>query len=188
MPGSGCRSRRSAGSSWGACSCRSDRRVEVAGRGARWAWSSAVGSAPVVRLVLRAGRRSMSADRPVEATAHALAGTERLAAAGITNDSRASYRQDVKDLRVYARPPLAFYLALAGGVAVHRQPDLAHLLGAAELDLMGPARPGFDPARKHPGTRSRPTARRLDGRSRNPHDAQSADASGHRSRGRATER
>ena len=34
----------------------------------------------------------------------------------------------MKDLRVYARPPLAFYLALAGGVSVHRQPDLAHLL------------------------------------------------------------
>ena len=30
----------------------------------------------------------------------------------------------MKHLRVLARPPVAFYLALAGGVAVHRQPDL----------------------------------------------------------------
>jgi len=31
-------------------------------------------------------------------------------------------------LGLFARPPLAFYLALAGGVDVLRQPDLAHLL------------------------------------------------------------
>jgi len=31
-------------------------------------------------------------------------------------------------LRVFARPPLAFYLALAGGALVDRQPDLAHLV------------------------------------------------------------
>jgi len=36
--------------------------------------------------------------------------------------------KDVRELRLFARPPLAFYLALAGGVEVHRQPDLAHLV------------------------------------------------------------
>jgi 4-amino-4-deoxy-L-arabinose transferase-like glycosyltransferase len=38
-----------------------------------------------------------------------------------------------KDLRAYARPPLIFYLALADGVTVGRQPDLAHLSRPANL-------------------------------------------------------
>jgi hypothetical protein len=38
--------------------------------------------------------------------------------------------KEIKDLRVYARPPMLFYLALAGDISARRQPDLAHLLGA----------------------------------------------------------
>jgi hypothetical protein len=36
--------------------------------------------------------------------------------------------KEITELRVYARPPLLFYLNLAGGIAVRRQPDVAHLL------------------------------------------------------------
>jgi len=36
--------------------------------------------------------------------------------------------KDVKSLRVFARRPVTFYLALSGGVTVFPQPDLDHLL------------------------------------------------------------
>jgi dolichyl-phosphate-mannose-protein mannosyltransferase len=42
--------------------------------------------------------------------------------------------RDVKVLQAYARPPLAYYLALGRGVTVHRQPDLAHLLATGSTN------------------------------------------------------
>ena len=43
---------------------------------------------------------------------------------------RGELSSDVKDLSAFARPPLAYYMALEGAIAVHRQPDLPHLLEA----------------------------------------------------------
>ena len=42
--------------------------------------------------------------------------------------------KEMKELRVYARPPLLFYMTLAGGIPLRRQPDLAHLLEPGNPD------------------------------------------------------
>ena len=107
-------------------------RSSVRGRGTRcqMGMESPVGSAAVVRAALRRWGR-------IPGDCAGL-GPGRRRCPGLLDPSD-SLRQacrsilselpeDVRNLRVFARPPVTFYLALAGRVAVDRQPDLDHLL------------------------------------------------------------
>jgi len=98
---------------------------EVRGRDAGWA------SDPLPSLalffVLGAVFQAISPDSPWRTRRLGLlepSDSLRLASRSIQSD----LPKHVRQLRLFARPPLAFYLALAGGVDVDRQPDLAHLL------------------------------------------------------------
>jgi dolichyl-phosphate-mannose-protein mannosyltransferase len=111
--------------------------VEVAGTGARWTWKSATDPLPwftlfcvllaVVSSNVQSRRQRMSVLGPSDSLRHA------------AQIILGELPQDIKALSAYARPPLAYYMALTGGVAVHRQPDLAHLLepgGSASWALL----------------------------------------------------
>ena len=68
--------------------------------------------------------------------------------------------RELAEVRVFARPPLLFYLALAGRADLLRQPDLRRLLGPGSGPVMGVARHGARQARQ----RRRRRARRIDSR------------------------
>ena len=100
--------------------------VEVAGRAARWTWDRATDPLPWFTLlcVLSAAVSASIQSRQ-----------QRMALLGPSDSLRQASRTilgelapNTKDLSAYVRPPLLYYLA-AGAVALHRQPDLAHLLG-----------------------------------------------------------
>jgi len=102
---------------------------EVAGRGAGWAWKR-----PGDRLrwfallcVLGAVIQVVEPDWSWKGRYPSLldpSDSLRQASRSILSE----LPKDVKSLRVFARPPVTFYLGLAGRVAVHPQPDVARLL------------------------------------------------------------
>ena len=100
--------------------------VEVAGRGLRWTWITSTDSLLrftlfcMLILVISTIVNSRQKRMPVLGPSDSL----RQAAQTI----RGELPRDIKDLSAYARPPIAYYMGLDGGVAVHRQPDMAHLL------------------------------------------------------------
>ena len=101
-------------------------KIEVAGRGCRWTWNTATDPLPWFTLscVLLA---VISSNVPTkQQTMPVLGPSDSLRRA--TQTILGELPRDMKVLNAYARPPLVYYMALAGGVAVHRQPDLAHLL------------------------------------------------------------
>ncbi len=92
---------------------------------------SRVGSTAVVRRWFASCAASLMCDlqRSIAATfAHPSvlepSDSVRLACRAIQKE----HSQGVKSLRVFARRPVTFYLALGGGVTVFPQPDLDHLL------------------------------------------------------------
>jgi dolichyl-phosphate-mannose-protein mannosyltransferase len=104
-------------------------RIEVSGRGARWTCSRASDLLPWFALIciLSAVLGALSTNSPWK--------TRHLGLLEPSDSLRQACRsimselpKDLSDLRVFARPPLAYYLAVAGHVGVHRQPDLAHLI------------------------------------------------------------
>ncbi len=136
-------------------------RVEVRGRSARWTTGCDDRSASLVHPVLRR-RGGLILAHPVEATAHAPLGTKRLAAPRITNDCRPVTAR--LERVACLRSPGYFVLFGVRGRHCGEPPTRPGTpAGSRKLDLMGPARPGFDPAREYAGTRSRPIPRRLVG-------------------------
>jgi dolichyl-phosphate-mannose-protein mannosyltransferase len=107
--------------------------VEIAGRGLRWTWNLKSDPLPWFALIcISSGlSESLTSDGVREAASIPLLGPSdsvRLACRAIQKD----LPKDVKNLRVFARRPVVFYLALSGGVAVLPQPDLGHMLGQAD--------------------------------------------------------
>jgi len=102
---------------------------EVAGRGAGAAWNRSRDRLPWFAVLCVSGVL-------IEAFVPSWSGSSRFPGLLDPSDSlRQASRsilselpKDVMKLRLFARPPLAFYLALTGRVDVDRQPDLAHLL------------------------------------------------------------
>ena len=101
-------------------------RVEVAGRGARWSLSSS--SDPLPWFTLSCLLAASVSSKPQ-------AGQQHMPLLGPSDSLRRAAQTiyyelppDVKELPAYARPAIAFYMASGGSIAVHRQPDLAHLL------------------------------------------------------------
>jgi hypothetical protein len=105
-------------------------RIEIAGRGARWTYQDRLPAFAAV-CVLAAGLEARSPYSPWKIPCPGL-----LAPSDSLRDASGALLselpRDVADLRVLARPPLLFYLALAGQTRVQRQPDLAHLLDKAD--------------------------------------------------------
>ncbi|MFI5460768.1 MAG: ArnT family glycosyltransferase [Isosphaerales bacterium] len=102
---------------------------EVRGRGAGWGWNLSSDPLPQLALICVAGVvfQAESPGSPWKTRRMGLlepSDSLRLACRSIQSE----LPKDVRELRLFARPPLAFYLALAGGVDGPRQPDLAHLL------------------------------------------------------------
>ena len=104
--------------------------VEIAGRRLSLDLESRVGSTPVVRLGLHLERR-----RPMRSLPTCLGRPSPIRLLEPSDSVRLACRaiqqelpKDVKSLRVFARRPVIFYLALDGGVTVFPQPDLDHLL------------------------------------------------------------
>jgi dolichyl-phosphate-mannose-protein mannosyltransferase len=103
-------------------------KVEGAGRGAQWAWITSTDSLLrftlfcMLILVISTIVNSRQKRMPVLGASDSL----RQAAQTIRDE----LPSDVKDLSAFVRPPLAYYMALEGAIAVHRQPDLPHLLEA----------------------------------------------------------
>jgi len=102
---------------------------EVRGRDAGWGWKSDSDLLPWLALicVLGAAPQAIWPDSPWNTRHMGLlepSDSLRLACRSIQSE----LPKDVRRLRLFARPPVAFYLALAGGVDIDRQPDLAHLL------------------------------------------------------------
>jgi dolichyl-phosphate-mannose-protein mannosyltransferase len=103
--------------------------VEIAGRGSRWTWNLASDPLPWFALIciLSGVSDAISYDLSREAAPIRLlepSDSVRLACRAVGKE----IPSDVKSLRVFARRPSIFYLALGGGVAVFIQPDLNHLL------------------------------------------------------------
>jgi len=104
--------------------------IEVAGRGARWTRKDLLPGFAAV-CVLGAALPALSSDSPWKIPyPRLLAPSDSLREA--SRSILSELPEDVGDLHVFARPPLAYYLALAGRVGVHRQPDLAHLLDKSD--------------------------------------------------------
>lgn len=103
--------------------------VEVAGRGRRWSLKRDSDPLPwfvftcvffaVTSRDLQPETRAPSSPAPSDSLRQAC------------QSIKTTVPNDVRDLRVYARPPVLFYLAFIGGVNVQRQPDVAHLLEPA---------------------------------------------------------
>ena len=103
--------------------------VEIAGRGCRWTWNLASDPLPWFASVciLSGVSDAISSDWTREAAPLRLlepSDSVRLACRATQKE----IPRDVKSLRVFARRPVIFYLALGGGVTVFPQPDLNHLL------------------------------------------------------------
>jgi 4-amino-4-deoxy-L-arabinose transferase-like glycosyltransferase len=103
--------------------------VEIRGRGSRWTWDLASDPLPWFALVciLSGVSHAIASDPPQEA----LPIRHLEPSDSVRNSCRVIHQllpQDVKSLRVFARRPIIFYLALDGGVNVLPQPDLDHLL------------------------------------------------------------
>jgi len=103
--------------------------VEIAGRGSRWTWDLASDPLPWFALVciLSGVSDAISSDLRREAPPIRLlepSDSVRMACRAIQQE----LPKDVISLRVFARRPVTFYLALGGGVTVFPQPDLDHLL------------------------------------------------------------
>jgi 4-amino-4-deoxy-L-arabinose transferase-like glycosyltransferase len=106
---------------------------EVAGRGARAAWTHAGDRLPWLALVCVLGGliQALAADWSARNTFPGVLGPSdsvRLACQSVLRD----LPQGVKDLRVFVRPPVAFYLGLASHVAIVREPDVDQLLAEGD--------------------------------------------------------
>jgi dolichyl-phosphate-mannose-protein mannosyltransferase len=103
--------------------------VEIAGRGSRWTWNFASDPLPWFALVCTLSGVSDAIPSDVRQETPPIRLLEpsdsvRMACRAIQQ----ALPKDVKSLRVFARRPIIFYLALGGGVTVFPQPDLDHLL------------------------------------------------------------
>ena len=102
---------------------------EVAGRSARAGWNRSADRLPWFALicVLGAAVQALAADRSTKSGFPGLldpSDSLREACRSILSE----LPKDVNNLRVFVRPPVAFYLALPGRIVVDRQPDLDRLL------------------------------------------------------------
>jgi dolichyl-phosphate-mannose-protein mannosyltransferase len=103
--------------------------VEIAGRGSGLTWKLASDPLPwfAVVCIVSGVSDAIFADLPRETTPIRLlepSDSIRLACRAIQNE----IPKDVNGLRVFARRPVTFYLALGGVVRIFPQPDLEHLL------------------------------------------------------------
>ena len=142
---------------------RRDRRAALGGRG-RWreaarsnlrsspAGSRSVGSSRAfafhaLRCVAPSFHGSSLPASSAEQRAARLARAERLAEDGLPRRSQRSSQETSRHLRVFARPPVTFYLGQLAGVAIERQPSLERLAEAGRRRNLGVARHGDHPAR-----------------------------------------
>jgi 4-amino-4-deoxy-L-arabinose transferase-like glycosyltransferase len=109
--------------------------VEIAGRGRRWGFGMASDPLPgfVILGALVTAARFLEAPNNRSGPAASLWEASDSVRSGC-HQIREQVPRNVKGLRIYARRPVAFYLALEGGVPVFTQPDLAHLLVPAAPD------------------------------------------------------
>jgi dolichyl-phosphate-mannose-protein mannosyltransferase len=103
--------------------------VEIAGRGSRWTWNLRSDPLPWFALlcILTAMSDVLSLDLSRDAPPIRLltpSDSVRTACRAIQQE----IPKDVKSLRVFARRPVIFYLAVGRGVTIFPQPDLNHLL------------------------------------------------------------
>jgi dolichyl-phosphate-mannose-protein mannosyltransferase len=100
--------------------------VEVAGRGTRWTWSKKSDPLPWFALccfffaAITSGFQHKKPHMSLLSPSDSLREASGAVLSGLP--------KDMKELRVYARPPVLFYLTIAGDIPLRRQPDLAHLL------------------------------------------------------------
>jgi 4-amino-4-deoxy-L-arabinose transferase-like glycosyltransferase len=106
---------------------------EFQGRGAGWGWNRASDPLPWLALICILGAvpqliSSRSLWRPRHVGPLEPSDSLRLACRSMLGE----LPEDVRGLRVFARPPVAFYLGLAGRASVQREPDVEKLLERGE--------------------------------------------------------